>query len=430
MRCIFLFALWAIPAIITFPSCSKKDTGAGFTDNYPATAVLLWNGAAATAVTRSGALPPMTESRIYAAVNTAMHDALNSIIVRYERYALQTAPVAQANADAAVAQAAHDVMISLLPLQQVYADSLLAISLNSLAAGAEKDKGIEQGKAAALAMIDRRKGDGAGTAQYPYTPGSLPGQYRSTPPFDAGPNAGFVLLPGWGKLSCFGLPNGAFFRPGAPYTTSSAAYAADYNEIKTLGCAACTGRTADQTQTGLFWLENVPHSINRLAAALVTQNKLGAWQAARLLALTAMAGADANIAAFDAKYFYNFWRPVTAVRQGDADGNSSTNGDAAWNILASPTPPVPDYPSNHAADGGAALAILRHFFGKDSLSFSLTSTTLPGVTRQFTSLTQAGREISLSRIYVGYHFRMAVDSGEAMGKKIGDYIFNHSLKER
>jgi PAP2 superfamily len=411
-------------------ACNKNNNTADSTESTSANMVLQWNNAGMEAMRRSGSLPPMLESRITAILNVTIHDALNNIVPKYDTYALSNAVVSGANADAAVAQAAHDVLVFLLPAQKLFTDSLLDVNLNSIAAGSDKDQGIAVGKSAAAAMITMRTNDGATTAQYPYTQGTLPGQYRSTPPFDAGSNAGFVLLPGWGKVKPFGLVTAAQFRVGSPYLTNSTAYATDYTEIKKLGCASCPDRSADQTQIGMFWLENVPASLNRIAVAFIKQNNLSAWKAARLLALLHMAEADANISCFDAKFFYNFWRPVTAVRSGDTDSNTVTVGDPAWNPLAAPTPPVPDYPSNHATDGGAGMTIIKNFFGKDDISFSTTSASLPGITRNFSTLTQATREISLSRIYVGYHFRMAVDSGEAMGRKIGQYIFDHSLKAK
>ena len=419
-----------ITCTIAITACNKNNNTADTTENTSANMVLQWNNAGMEAMRRSGSLPPMLESRITATLNVTIHDVLNNIVPKYETYALNNSVVTGANADAAVAQAAHDVLLYLLPPQKLFADSLLDANLNSITAGSDKDQGIALGKSAAIAMINIRTNDGAATAQYPFIQGTLPGQYRSTPPFDAGPNAGFVLLPGWGKVKLFGLVTPSQFRVGAPYLTNSTAYSTDYNEIKKLGCTSCPDRSADQTQIGMFWLENVPASLNRIAVAFIKQNNLSAWKAARLLALLHIAEADANISCFDAKYFYNFWRPVTAVRAGDVDSNAVTTGDAAWNLLAAPTPPVPDYPSNHATDGAAGLQVIKNFFNKEDIAFSTTSASLPGITRSFTSLTQAAREISLSRIYVGYHFRMAVDSGEAMGRKIGQYIFDHSLKER
>jgi hypothetical protein len=190
-----------------------------------------------------------------------------------------------------------------------------------------------------------------------------------------------------------------------------------------------TTRTADQTQIGLFWLEGAPVTFNQIALNLIVSKNLNAWKAARLFALVAMAEADANIGCFDGKYFYPFWRPITAIRLGDSDGNPNTGGDANWDVLAPPTPPVPDYPSNHSVNGGAGAEILKDFFGTDNISFDATSNNLPRVTRHYNSFSQAAIDNALSRVYVGYHFRNACTKGVDQGHKIGKYIFDNYLKE-
>jgi PAP2 superfamily len=395
--------------------------------------LLLWNDAGTVAVARTGTssptgpLPPMAESRIYAILNLAVHDALNGIYPKYKSYALTTPAEINASAEAAISYAAHDVMVALLPKQLAYADSLLKAVLLVIPEGTAKQNGMSTGKAAAGAILAKRTSDGAATAQFPYTQGTLPGQYRSTPPFNS---TGFVALPGWGSVTPFGLSSAAQFRVAPPYAINSAEYTTDFNEVKSLGSKTSATRTADQTQIGLFWLNSAPLSFNRIARALVVKKSLGTLQAARLLALVAMAEADANIACFDSKFYYNFWRPITAIALADADGNDNTSGDATWNVLAPPTPPVPDHPSNHATDGGAGAEVLKMFFGEDAISFSITSSSLPGVTRSFTSFSQAATENSLSRIYVGYHFRNAVMMGEDLGRKIGEYIIKNNLQEK
>ncbi|MEO6549931.1 MAG: phosphatase PAP2 family protein [Ferruginibacter sp.] len=417
--------LLLISMIFYMSACKKNDGNTpGIADAYNNTMVLKWNDAAAIAVSHMAGIPPMTESRVYAMVNVAMHDALNNIAKKYHTYALTGATVQDASPDAAVAQAAHDVLVNLAPAQQAFADSILNISLGPIATGSLKDKGIELGKAAAAAMIAKRITDGASTAQYAIVQGTMPGQYQSTPPFAA---TGFASFPGWGKVVPFSLSTPSQFRPAAPYAINSPQYAKDLNEIKTMGVATGSTRTQDQTQLGVFWLENIPSSWSRIARILIDQKNLNGWNTARLLAILNMAEADANIAAFDGKYFYNFWRPITAVRLADQDGNDQTTGDGGWNLLGNVTPPVPDYPSNHAADGGAAAELLKLYFGTDNFSFALHSNTMPGTTRNFTSLSQAATEVSLSRIYVGYHFRNAVVAGEDLGRKIGRWVLENSL---
>lgn len=414
---------------ISVVSCTKdKPATLDVTETYSAGMVLKWNEAGTKAVTKTTGIQPMPESRIYAMINLAMHDALNAIVPKYDTYTSTTSSDSEASPDAAVAQAAHDVMLALFPAQQPTTDSLLANSLSDLSTG--KEEGIAIGKAVAKAMLDKRANDGSMTAQYPFTPGTLPGDYRATPPFDMPPYNGLVVLPGWGKVKTFGVNSADQFRAPAPYAVNSDAYTADFNEIKTIGCMGCTARSADQTQVGLFWLDNIPLSWNRIARTLIVQKQLNGWKAARLLALLQMAEADANISAFDGKFYYKFWRPITAVRLGETDGNPNTAGDAAWNLLSPPIPPVPDYPSNHALDGGAAAAVLKSFFNTDAMAFSCSSNALPGVTRSFTNFSDAAREVSLSRIYVGFHFRNAVMQGETQGRKVGNYIYLNCLKER
>jgi hypothetical protein len=396
--------------------------------------VLTWNDAATVAVTRmapltgSGPLPPYVEARIYAMVFVAMHDALNTIHPQYARYALSDPIQGCASPNAAIAQAAHDVLVSLLPPQQVYADSLLNASLGLIPVGHAKSKGIDIGKASAAAMIAKRQNDGAAAAQFDLPQGTLPGQYRSTPPFDGPPFNGFMAVPGWGNVDPFSLSSGAAFRPEPPYAINSAAYTKDYNEIKSLGSSTSTTRTADQTQIALFWLETAALGWNRIARNQCIKRNMCAWETARLLALLQMAVADAIIAAVNAKYFYLYWRPITAVRLGNVDGNPDTKGDPSWDVLVPPTPPVPDYPSNHAVNGGAASELLEEFFHHDHIAFSATSSSLPNVTRSFSSLSQAANENALSRIYAGYHFRHAVVEGNKQGEQIGLYVIQHSLR--
>jgi hypothetical protein len=393
-------------------------------------------------------IPPFIESRYYAMVNIAMHDALNNIVPKYETDALQNARDKDANPDAAVAQAAHDVIafffgklnppafVTPQPAQD-YITDLLTQSLNSIENSPAKTKGIVLGALAAQAIIQKRNNDGIANVMFPVTEGTQPGQYRfyfpfTVPPFPlpSPPFTGFYDSPGWGDVTTFGLNNSTQFSVPAPYAINSADYTADYNEIKRLGCVTCTGvngRTQDQENIAKFWVESSPYGWNKIARSIIAQKNMDAWQVARVLALLQMTEADAYIACLKAKMTYFFWRPVSAIHLGDTDGNPNTVGDANWEVLVFPTPPVADHPSAHATAGGAAAELLKQFFHKDDFSFSLESTSLPNHSRNFTSLSQAARENSLSRIYVGYHFRKACDDGEALGRSIGGWIAAHSL---
>ena len=406
--------------------------------------VIRWNDAATYVVLRTLQLiaapriPPFRESHYYATVNIAMHDALNNIVPKYRSYALN-ARDKDADPDAAVAQAAHDVISfffgKLNPAAnntpQIIQDSihnLLVTSLNSIPSGEAKTKGIALGAAAARAVIQNRNNDGSASAVFAITQGTLPGEYRSTPPFTAN---GFYDSPGWGNVKTFGIQNSTQFAVPSPYSLTSAEYTADYNEVKQLGCLTCTGaggRTQDQENIAKFWVESSAYGWNKVAKAIIEQKKLDAWKTARLFALLQMSIADAYIACLKAKMTHFFWRPYTAILLGDNDGNPNTVGDPTWQVLVSPIPPIADHPSAHAAAGGAAAELLKHFFENDNLNFSFESSSLPGNARSFGSLSQAARENSLSRIYVGYHFRKACMDGEALGKSVGDWIGNHSLQ--
>jgi hypothetical protein len=189
------------------------------------------------------------------------------------------------------------------------------------------------------------------------------------------------------------------------------------------------GRTADQERIARFWVESSALGWNKVAKAIMEQKNMDAWKTARLLALLQISVADAYISCLKYKMNYFFWRPFHAIRLGDTDGNPNTVADPAWQVLVSPIPPITDHPSAHAAAGGAAAELLKQYFGKDNINFSFESSSLPGNPRSFTLISGAARENSLSRIYVGYHFRKAVNDGEALGLNIGAWVASHTLQE-
>lgn len=456
--------LLLLPMVILNPGCRKEGIDVGIEDadsfrfnnngagwgNVSNEMVLRWNEAAVYMVYNTPQDPPLPpilpfyESRYYAMVNIAMHDALNNIVPKYKTHALRNAKDKDANPGAAVAQAAHDVIAFFFgklnppalftpqPVQD-YIHNLLAQSLNLIEDGDAKTKGIALGHAAAQAIIQNRSNDGINDIfNQVIIPGTLPGQYRFTFPFDSPPFNGFYDAPGWGNLTTFGIQNSGQFSVPPPYPINSAEYTADYNEVKTLGCFSCTGtggRTQDQENIARFWVEGSPFGWNKVAREIVKQKSMDAWKTARLFALLQMSEADAYMAAGTAKLIHFFWRPITAIQLGGSDGNPNTVGDPNWQVLWFPTPPVADHPSAHAIAGGAGAELIKEFFGKDDFNFSFESRTLPGSPRSFTSLSQAARENSLSRIYVGYHFRKACFDGEALGRSIGGWIATHSLQE-
>ena len=455
-RQLLLIAL--LPSLLLFFISCKKEKSIPITEelqsarfdnngigkgNVNPEMVLRWNDAATYVVVRTLQLqaapriPPFRESHYYSMVNIAMHDALNNIVPKYKSYALN-ARDKDADPDAAVAKAAHDVISysfgKLNPpannTPQVVQDSihnLLTHCLNLIPDGEAKTKGIALGAAAAQAIIQNRTNDGSLNATGTIIQGVNPGEYRTTPPFIAG----VYDSPGWGNVKTFGIQNSTHFAVPPPYSLTSAEYTADYNEVKRLGCSTCTGvngRSQDQERIARFWVESSAFGWNKVAKAIIAEKNLDAWKTARLFALLQMSVADAYIACLKAKMIHFFWRPYTAILLGDNDGNPNTVGDPNWQVLVFPIPPIADHPSAHAAAGGAAAELLKSFFETDNIDFSFESSSLPGNPRSYSSFSEAARENSLSRIYVGYHFRKAVDDGQTLGNNVGAWVATHSLQ--
>ena len=397
-------------------------------------AVAQWNALATQAVTAfaatdpGGGLPPFVESRLYAMAFIGMHDALNAIDPRYEPY-LGKISAPGASPEAAIAAVVHDVYVSQFPPSTPGMDAAYTAALATIADGAAKTQGIALGKRVAADIIAARATDASDRANAPYVPGKLPGDYQFTPPFDSPPFNGFAAAPLWGGVKPFVMSSGSQFRAPVPYRITDASYTKDFNEVKALGGMVSAARTPDQSQVGKFWLESSPAGWNRIARTVAASQKLNGWEQARLHALNQMVLADSYIATQESKYVYNFWRPFTAIRLAETDGNADTAADSTWISFDPVAPPIPDYPSGHAAAGSASAAVLRSVLKRDDVAFDHTSATLAAVTRQYGSFSQAEVENGLSRIYVGYHFRLAVDEGKKQGKAIGELAASTKLRE-
>lgn len=421
---------------------SKKPDDPGFVENNM---VMYWNDK--TNIVATTWNPQPIRSRFYAITQIAVHDALNAIKPKYQRFALLNAREQFANPDAAVASAAYWVLKGLnlgaaFPLDTWYSESLATIP-----DGESKELGIAVGKQAADAVIANRANDGIAqviTSATSPAEGDDPGEYRITL-FWSNPVLNLSStkqIPNWGTvLKPFVVQSNDQFRPTGPDPVNSDAYTADYNEVKTKGARAGHTRTAEESGIAFFWEDNRPSLIwNALTRNIISSKKLDAWKTARLFALVHTALADGMNSAMEAKYHFYFWRPETAIRLGTNDGNSNTAGDASWlpSLTEVPnanplftvyTPPVPEYPSSFAMNGGAAAEVLRLFFGTDEYSFDLTSTRLPDMTRHYNSFSAAARENSISKIYGGFYFRKSVVDGEEMGKQIANYVFTHAFRE-
>ncbi len=359
-------------------------------------------------------LPPFVEARAYAMTHIAV---LNAVKVATRPYM-----VGSTNVDAAVAAAAHDVLVAEFGLfvgSNMPFDSDYAAELAAIPDGTAKNRGIAVGQAAAAGMIASRAGeDVLGALSAPYTPGTKPGDFQPTPPTNITAGAG------WPVLSTFGVRSSAQFRAPRPYSLRSLEYAMDVNEIAVLGKAGVSARTSDQTAIAFFWYENSSFAWNRIARKLAGEQSL--LQHARLYAALNAAISDAYATSLESKFYYNFWRPLTAIRAADTDGNPLTVKDANWEP-AFVTPPVPDYPSAHAAAGAAAAEVLDALVGPNR-PFQHTSITAPiagpdaTVTRSFDSVDDAARENAFSRMLVGIHFRRACSVGLQQGRDVARYV--------
>jgi hypothetical protein len=413
-------------------------------------AVSAWNanaGEAARAACISPIDNPLHESRMYAMTHVAIHDALNAIDRRASSYALDMRAPRGASPDAAVATAARDVLVPLL--NQIPApfppacgaagaasiEADYAAALADIPNGRAKTRGVKVGQAAAAAILAVRAADGSDTllVDPDHPQGTDPGEYRFTP------DRPFAFAPRWGDVTPFVLRDGSQFRPGPPDGVTSKRYTADFEEVKRLGGDGDTtpsARSAEQTEIARFWVESSPLQWNRIARSVATGSGIDPWQQARLFALLNMALADGYVGSFETKYHYSYWRPVTAIQTADSDGNPKTTADPTWTPLVT-TPPIPDYDSAHAVQGGAASRVLQRFFRTDHVRFATCSLTLPPgstcddkwpVVRSYGGFSQAAEENGLSRILVGFHFRNAVDKGIEHGRKIANHAVKNFLR--
>ncbi len=389
--------------------------------------VIEWNTAALNAI-RAGRTPPPIASRALAILHTSIYDAVNGIDRRHEAYLVQSAVPTSASEEAAASAAAHKVLVTLFPANAASFDDLHLTILSAIRNGPRKSTGIAWGESVADQILAWRTGDGSG-ATVPPPSGSGPGAWQPTPPAFAP-----YLLPQSAFVTPFAMTNSSQFRPPGPPALASARYAADYNEVKTLGAAVGSARTAEQDLIALFWAdgagtETPPGHWNSIAQDVAAAMDNTMEQNARLFALLNIAMADAAICAWDAKYTFNFWRPVTAIRNGDADGNATTVADPTWSSFII-TPPFPDYTSGHSTFSGAASTVLASFYGTDKIAFITGSDFLPGVTRSFTGFSAAASEAALSRLYGGIHYRSANEDGLAAGIGIGEWTFARYLQPK
>lgn len=390
----------------------------------PSNAVILeWNQVAYNAAVAATYFGPLLfhHDRGFTMMHIAQHDALNAIVPRYEQYAF-TGRDRSADPVAACAQAAHDIMVNVYPDQAATFDTELATWLAKVPRGTAKTRGIALGAASAAAILAERADDGIDNAGT-YMPGTGPGKYQYVPPFD------FVLQPALPSVPPFALRSASQFRSGPRPALTSATYTRSFNEVKAAGALNGSNRTQDQSEYAAFWWELSDAGWNRIARITAAQQKLGLWRTARLFALNNMALLDGYIAGWDSKQVYDFWRPYTAIRAANTDGNPHTKQDADWESYQINVP-VQEYPSTHSVLGKASSLVLAESFGTDHVSFDFNSfTALPGKeVRHYSSFAFAAAENADSRVRAGIHFRFSTEEGLSMGAKIGAWVTAHELR--
>jgi hypothetical protein len=371
-----------------------------------------WNAIAQNAIVTVGAQPIQRSQLWITLVHVAIYDAVVSIDGRYEQFKVTPAHLRPASLEAAAIAAAHGVLVRLLPGQQASLDAERAISLAAFQNGIKKNNGIAIGEEVARRLLEIHDGV---IPTVTYTPGIGPGVWQPTPPAFAP-----ALLPGFAQLTPFALASASQFRPGPPPPLSSKRFADDYNEVKVYGVATGSLRTDEQTEIGLFYTEHAVAQYSRAFRRYAIKNDFGILKSARFFAVANTTILDSQIAVWDAKYHYNFWRPVTAIRAGDADGNPATDPDAAW-IGVAVTPAHPEYPAAHGGWTGSVARMLELFNGTNIVHFAIDSS-VTGTTRVFENTSYLRNEIIDARVYGGMHYRFSGEAGAILGERVADYV--------
>jgi len=389
----------------------------------PGNVVVDWNHTMLAAFATAN-VPPPAANRLGAIVQSAVFDAVNGIERRFTPIHVSPAAPDDASPNVAAASAAHEALVKLFPAQAASLDAALAASLRSL--GDEEDSegvaaGVAWGKTVGDAITAWRSADGFGAAPPPYTFSTAPGQWQPTPGGSGPPK--FRTL---ATTTPFALTSPAQFRPAGPPALTSARYARDVNEVQAIGSLDSTVRTPLQTQTAVFWQDDSPVAAwDRVADDLALQHHFNLMKSARLLALVNISIGDAIIAVFEAKNFYNSWRPITAIVHADEDGNPATTADPTWLPLLT-NPYFQEYPSAHSGTSSAAGTVLASVFG-DETSFTVTSAGLPGATRSFVRFSDGVAQVADARVFAGIHFRSACDDAIVMGAQIAAYVESHMM---
>jgi len=370
--------------------------------------------------TRAVALvaPAPVGQRELAMVHVAMFDAVNSIERHYRPYLVHLTAPKTTSQEASAATAAATVLVALRPEAAGEVKVALATYLATIADGEAKSDGIKLGEAVATKILQARANDGA-NAPDAYRPKTRPGVYVPTP---------ITVASVWPAVTPFALTKPSQFRPPPPISLESKEWAADFNELKAYGGKVSNKRSPQQTETARFWLMVGAPGYHPIPRQLIAAKQMSVIDSARFMALYSVALADAYIAVFDAKYHHEFWRPITAIRNGDINGNPATELEATWQPIEN-TPMHPEYPCAHCIQAGAAVAVIESVLGSAVIpEVSVTSTTAPGVTHRWTDLGAFSNEIANARIWAGFHYRFSTRVGTDMGRQIGEYVMKNVMQ--
>lgn len=382
--------------------------------------VLDWN---VTMMATLSGLSPFVTQRFAAITQLAVFEAVNAVSGEYEPYLGTIEAPAGASADAAAAAAAHAVLKFYFPAKGTALDAALAASLGEIPDGQAKTDGVTTGQAAAAAMIALRASDGSASPTFYVPPPPAPGQWQPTPSCSPAGGSNFH----WRNVTPFGVPDVKDYRVGPPPSLTSGDYRKDYLEVQAVGGSASV-RPQDREDVARFYAAFAPASwANSAARQAATAQGRSLSENARGLALLNMALNDASVAVFDSKYYYNFWRPETAIRAGDTDGNSKTDADAAFTPLIT-TPCFPSYPSNHGTASAAASEVLQRLYGSSGHDITFSNAVVPGVILHYTAFKRIVEDVHDARVYGGIHFRFDQEAGASQGERIGEYIYKNRLR--
>ena len=388
--------------------------------------VLDWNAIAVSTAVKNGQ-NPFAQARYAAIVQLAVFEAVNAITGDYQPYLGTISAPPGASADAAAVEAAYRVLSTYFPASAAALDGARATSLSAIPDGQGKTDGITVGDAAAVAMTTLRAHDGSSPPQFKAPGPAVPGEWQATPscPIVNGVASGIALQ--WQNITPFGVPSASAFLLDPPPALTSNEYAKAYNEVMTVGSVDSTQRPQDRADVAVFYAASSPTQVFSQAAQQVALQEGGTLsENARAFALINMAISDSLVASFFNKYQYNFWRPETAIRGGDTDGNSKTDPDADYHPFIV-TPCFPSYPSNHGSAANAASEVMRRLYGESAHPMTLSNAAVPSIVLQYTSFRQICDDISDARVYGGIHFRTDQDAGVVLGRAVGTAVYKNNL---